>query len=206
MKYLLIFFFVFNIISTSAQEIEMSFELVNKSDHKVDLLFDSRASNGIMFRAELFKDWQVFKKDNSLILHFPTREIFAHQIHLFKDTVIVKKNIEFNVLSDTLKTINFRTNTKYLKNDSGDMDVIEIFDKTEYTFQNSKAYVIQKGSRCTDSGINSVHLKYKKGTVKFLYLNNIKLFETDLNKDGINEIYIINFSCCDGKLKIYRII
>ncbi|MCF6364717.1 MAG: hypothetical protein L3J35_00795 [Bacteroidales bacterium] len=206
MKYYIVFLLIPFSVLSNAQSDEEKFELINKSDNKAELIFDNKLPGGIMFRADLFRNWQIYKEENAIILHFPIKKRLANRIYIFSDSVIVKK--KENVLkryTDTLKTIGYRTNVMYFENDSGYMDAKEIFDTTEYIFNNVKAEVIQQGTRCNDTGNNSVKLIYKSGTVLFNNMNNIKIFETDINKDGKNEIYIINFSCCDGKLKIYKI-
>lgn len=206
MKYTLLTFFIFINLFIYAQENEKRFELINRSEHKAELIFDNQAPEGIMFRTELFRNWQIYKSENSLILRFPIKDKPTNEIHLFYDSVSVKKGIFSESFRDTLKAIQYRTNTLYIENDSGYMDVVYVHDTTDYFFENARIQVIQQGARCTDSGINSIKVNYKDHYIFFKYLNNIKLFEYDLNNDGKFEIYIINFSCCDSKLKIYRII
>ncbi len=207
MKFTVISFFIFINLFTYAQENEKAFELINKSKHKAELIFDNRASRSIMFQTELFRNWQIYELDNALVLHFPGKERSANQIHLVYDSVFVKKRVFPKTrYTDTLKTIAFRTNTIYTENDSGYIDVVYVHDTTEYKFDNTRIEVMRQGPRCNDSGINSIKINFNENYILFKYLNNIKLFQYDLNKDGEFEIYIINFSCCESKLKIYRVI
>jgi len=198
--------FIFFSFFGQSQEDQKPFKIINKSNHETELMFDNQSHKFIRFRSDLFKNWQVFKSDSSLIVNFHPKGNFLNQLEIEYDTVkfrtIERKS---NIHTDTLKAYSFRTNLHYYYTDSV-FNVEEIFKTTKYKFSDANVVLYQEGNRCTDSGMNSIKIIFKNGFIHFKNLNNIKFFEYDINKDGKNEIYIINFSCCDEKLKIFRVI
>ncbi|MBI5323938.1 MAG: hypothetical protein HZB41_01425 [Ignavibacteriae bacterium] len=68
-----------------------------------------------------------------------------------------------------------------------------------------KLSVISYGSFCEDTGYNNVELVTKDGNLTFSGMRNISIFETDSDKDGNNELFILTHQNCAQMLRIYRV-
>ncbi len=189
-----------------AQINNAKFKLINKSKKETKLLFNSRSKYVFFnFHGQLFGKWHVLSKDNKFILSFPRRKEKPLEIEILYDTVLVKKNQKTISGVDTIKPFEYKTNRRYIEKDNGDFNVKHLLDTTDYNFKSAKIKVIRHNQRCDDSGVNSIKIIYQNGYILFKHLNNLKFFEYDLDEDGKFEIYIFNYSCCDGKLKIYKV-
>jgi hypothetical protein len=197
--------FLFISICLCSQEDEKVFRIYNNSNHTVQKIFDNKDPAWIRFHTALFKEWDIIRENDKLLMNFPNRESLHNRIEITADTVrCIMHPKHSNMPKDTIQSYAFRTNIRYPE-DENDFQVEEIFDTVKFEFTNAIAVVYQEGNRCTDSGWNSIRVKFKNGDILLKNMNNIKFFETDLNNNGIPEIYIIHFSCCDEKMKIFRI-
>jgi hypothetical protein len=80
------------------------------------------------------------------------------------------------------------------------------FDLTDFTTANSPYVITQREQRCIDTRKNKVKVSTKKSSVQFIGLNNIKVFEFDVNKNKRTEVYVVSYTSCDAMLKIYKVV
>lgn len=205
MKLLITGIFTFITFVLSSQTQEKPFQLINSSSHSAEMIFDNMKGHRFRFHIALFKDWEVYKGTDALFMYFQGKSLTRSRIEIRTDTVktFMSTPTPLRIL-DTLNTHVFRTNMEY-KESGDDLIPEEVFDTLRYSFTHADIEVYREGNRCTDSGWNSMKVKYDEGNVYLKNMNNIKFFEYDLNKNGRKEIYVIHFSCCDEKMKIYRI-
>lgn len=72
-------------------------------------------------------------------------------------------------------------------------------------FSQGKLKFTNQGYSCNDSEYFTVKLFFKKGTITFKKLINATFFEYDLDKNGINEQYLIGSRNCTQELVLLRI-
>lgn len=53
--------------------------------------------------------------------------------------------------------------------------------------------------------LNPITLKRSEGNLEIRNIQNLKFFESDVNADGKNELYVLSYASCQGHLKIYKI-
>ena len=71
--------------------------------------------------------------------------------------------------------------------------------------KNWKLKLTNHGYSCNDSEYFNVKLFFKKGTITLKKLINATFFEYDLDKNGINEQYLIGSRNCTQELVLLRI-
>lgn len=64
---------------------------------------------------------------------------------------------------------------------------------------------VNRQQGCMDTGRNPITILQNEKTLLFKDIGNLIFFEFDGDNDGKNELYILNYFTCGGRLKIYRI-
>ena len=163
--------------------------IINKSDRKVDLLFNGvegylggHSNPDISFHTECMACQPVQEFNDGLL--------FGKRLHITTDNIKFYKN-NFDI-SDSTNRINFisdgreRTNPKFdFKDGSGNIRYI--------------------GVSCNDADFNKVRLTFPTGEIIVDSLINASFFEYDLDKDGQKEQYLFGARNCSQELVILRV-
>jgi hypothetical protein len=163
--------------------------ITNKSDRKVDLLF-----NGID---------NYFGGHESPIVRFSTECMRCQPVQEFQGGVLFGKRLLIT-----------RNNIKYHKADFDIPDSINriaVFsDRRERTnpkfnFQEGNGSIKYIGISCNDTHFNKVRLTFPSGDIIIDSLINAAFFEYDLDADGKKEQYLLGFRNCSQELAALRI-
>jgi hypothetical protein len=174
--------------------------IINNTDLKVYKLFDTRDSINDFLK---YTDC-LFGKIEVCINQYLT-------IHIRPLNFCIKQNgIDISETVDTTcsKKINyhiFECNRIITEHEDGNIDVSYELEKKYFTLQIGKIEVERKQMRCDDTGYNPITIARNNKTLYFKDIGNLIFFEFDTNKDGINELYILNYFSCMGHLEIYKI-
>ncbi len=99
----------------------------------------------------------------------------------------------------------FGTNIEFFTNENNEEDV-RYFERDDVVpSKDYKIIVHREDLNCDDTGNNPLTIEYKGKKVSISNLKNVQVFEYDVNKNGLNVIYIISFESCEGRYKILRV-
>jgi len=162
--------------------------ILNKSDRKVDLLFNgvegylrghSFSTVGFMTECMGCQSIQEFKGG---LLFGKRLLITADNIKYYKNNFDIPDTINrINIISDDRE----RTNPKF-------------------TFQDGNGSIKYIGISCNDADFNKVRLTFPKGEIIIDSLINASFFEYDLDADGQKEQYLFGFRNCSQEMVILR--
>jgi len=65
--------------------------------------------------------------------------------------------------------------------------------------------VITRKAGCDDTARSPFTLNYKGNFIYFKEIGNLNLYEYDANNNGKNELYIMNYYLCGGRIIVYKI-
>ncbi len=164
--------------------------IINKTDKTIDILY-----NGIN---------NYLGGKHNLKIHFSTECMICENIQTYKNGFIFGKKLY--VTKDSIKYLHDKSiitdSTKNIKK----ITMYGIENKTlEIFFSQGKLKFTNQGYSCNDSEYFTVKLFFKKGTITFKKLINATFFEYDLDKNGINEQYLIGSRNCTQELVLLRI-
>ncbi len=141
--------------------------------------FDNKNGNRI-----LIPHSKIGKTDKSII--------FSDQLFLSKR--ILKLGYDTCYVSDFKKKDNKR---EYI-------EFVSLPDTANLKYWN--ANIEFQENHCLDTDYNFVRIsKDETNFIDFSCLHNIQVFELDLNKDNLIEIYLISYIWCASEIRIYRI-
>jgi hypothetical protein len=161
----------------------------NSTDNTIDILFNGAANylggqrNPKMnFTTECMvcEPVQVYKQGF----------LFGKRLYITKDSVIIYQSDRD--ISDTSAMIK-------MKGYDGERKA------KKYKFSGGSLTMKYQGQSCNDADFVSVKLSYDKGAINFNNLINASLFEYDLDKNGINEQYLLGTRNCSQELVLLRV-
>lgn len=176
-------------------------EISNSSEFKIALLFDQYdKSKRIINFGKTVYGWhgKVYADKDSLILQCPTIPEFV-----IKENGILLRNEPESLNLKTLPVIH------YWRGDAEELESKGIdYRKTrtvDHQFKIGLVKVKIQGPRCMDTGNNLVTVYGKKGILEFKNTHNIAMFEYDVDKNSIVELYILTYQGCNNFLRIYKV-
>ncbi|MGB3007473.1 MAG: hypothetical protein WBC06_13240 [Chitinophagaceae bacterium] len=162
--------------------------IINKSDRKVDLLFNGvegylggHSISTVGFRTECMgcESIQEFKGG---LLFGKRLLITAENIKYYKNNFDIPDSINrINIFSDGRE----RTNPKF-------------------NFRDGKGSIKYIGISCNDADFNKVRLTFPRGEIIIDSLINASFFEYDLDVDGQKEQYLFGYRNCNQEMVILR--
>lgn len=182
------------------QKIIQDTSIINTTDYKVYMLFDSRDTINDFFREPDY----LFNKIRICQNQFLTIHIGPVSFN------IQQSGTEINMSNDTLcekevKIKEFECNRVVKENKKGNIEVYYFLEKKYYKSHLGKIEVERKQMGCDDTGNNPIRLIYKNKYIYFKDIGNLIFFEFDTDNDKTNELFILNYFCCMGRLEIYKI-
>jgi hypothetical protein len=108
------------------------------------------------------------------------------------------------------KFLSFGYDTCYFSNlteDENDWNFSEFVKPVDTsTIKNWNTEIYLLGNLCLDTRYHKVIIsKNTENQIAFSCLHNIQIFESDLNRDGNPELYLISYIWCASKIRVYRI-
>ena len=116
--------------------------------------------------------------------------LFGKRLYITKDSVIIYQSDRD--ISDTAGLIK-------MKGYYGESK------PKKYQFSSGSLTMKYQGQSCNDADFALVKLSYDKGAISFDKLINASFFEYDINKNGINEQYLLGTRNCSQELVLLRI-
>ena len=163
--------------------------IINTTNRTIDVLFNSM--NNFLGTRRNFKSY--FSTECMIcesVQLYKNGFVFGKRLYVSKDsTILFAKNIN---VSDSLNIIK-----KIVYNSEG--------NNKKNQFSNGSLKMDYQNSSCMDADLVTINLTYDNG---FININNILMpsfFEYDLDKDGINEQYILGVRNCTQELILLRI-
>jgi hypothetical protein len=162
--------------------------ITNKSDRKVDLLFNGvegflggHSISEVRFKTECMGCMSVQEFNGGLLLG-KRLLITADNIKYYKTKFDIPDSINrIKLFSDGRE----RTNPKF-------------------NFKDGKGSIKYIGISCNDADFNKVRLTFPTGEIIVDSLINASFFEYDLDADGLNEQYLFGLRNCSSELVILR--
>jgi len=211
MKAIVLTLFIFSSIFVYSQYDFPKTSIVNKSTMKIDTLFfgykpliESQKHAMEVFRMRR-KNFVFYKLGNKIIAPTgkthdgPKNDLMLQYTKAFWQ---FHRNIKSR---DSIITPVFFSNTKYVTHEDGYDTIIQVQDTSRFKLKTGLIQVIQHNDKCSDTGTNSIIFTNNKGVIYFNYLDNIRFFEDDLNRDGKLELYVFTFKCCEGRLNVFKV-
>ena len=163
--------------------------ITNKSDRKVDLLFNGinnylggHESSTVRFRTECMGCLSVQAYQGGLL--------FGKRIFITPDNIkYYKNNID---IPDSVNRINLFSDGRERTN-------------PKFNFQDGNGSIKYIGISCNDADFNKVRLTFPSGNIVVDSLINASFFEYDLDADGTREQYLLGLRNCSQELAILRI-
>lgn len=161
----------------------------NKSDRKVDLLF-----NGID---------NYFGGHESSIVHFRSESIANLPMQEFNGGLLFGKRL----LITTDSIMFYKTNFDI----PDSVNRIKLFSdgrertNPKFNFHDGIGSIKYTGISCNDADFNKVRLKFSSGDIIVDSLINASFFEYDLDADGQKEQYLLGVRNCSQELALLRI-
>lgn len=163
--------------------------IINKSDRKVDLLFNGidkylggHENSTVRFRTECMGCLSIQEYQGGLL--------FGKRLFISPDNIkYFKGNID---IPDSIGRIHFYTDDRERTN-------------PKFQFSDGKGSIKYIGISCNDADFNNVRLTYPTGEIVIDSMINASFFEYDLNKDGQMEQYLLGSRNCSQELAILRI-
>jgi len=174
--------------------------ITNNTDLKVYLLFDPYDSlnRPIDFGPYLF-DYIPVCKNDYLTIHIGTINF------LIKPTGLWVYEQMDTICNQKIKVNGFTTNRKVKELKNGDYDISYELEKKYFNSRLGKIEVERKQMQCDDTGKNPVTISRNGRKLVFKDIGNLLFFEFDSDNDGKNELYLLNYFSCEGRLEIYKI-
>lgn len=126
--------------------------------------------------------------------------LFCDRLLITKDGIKYFKNNKFNLKNRYHKPIKLYgemckdSHKKYRQ------------DSDRFIFGNGKGTINYVNQFCQDANNKKVILNYGNGKIEINKIPDASFFEYDLDKDGINEQYVIGGAVCGPELVILRIV
>lgn len=162
--------------------------IINKSDRKVDLLFNSvegylggHSISNVGFRTECMGCQPIQEFKGGLL--------FGKRLLITSDNIKYYKN-NF-AIPDSINRINIFSDGRERKN-------------PKFNFQDGKGSIKYTGISCNDADFNKVRLTFPKGEIIIDSLINASFFEYDLDADGQMEQYLFGYRNCNQEMVILR--
>ncbi len=163
--------------------------IINKSDRKVDLLFNGikgylggQSISNVSFRTECIGCQPIQEFKGGLL--------FGKRLLITAENIKYYKN-NFD-LADTINRINIFSDGRERTN-------------PKFNFQDGKGSIKYIGISCNDADYNKVRLTFPKGEIIIDSLINASFFEYDLDVDGQKEQYLFGYRNCNQEMVILRI-
>lgn len=187
------------------KEVKNDPSIINNTDLKIYLLFNQNKEN-LLVGEELFGRPVIYKnKEDLLVIEYQYNTIF-----LIRPTgVEIKQTQKENNTQEAnrLKEIKAKWYTTTLRVEelpNGGLSRIHEDGKVSHKIQFGKLEVNRKREpQCDDTGTNPITIYRNDKKLEFTNIRNLGFFECDV--DGKNELFILDFVCCEGSLKIYKI-
>ncbi|MDQ3111865.1 MAG: hypothetical protein M3R17_18420 [Bacteroidota bacterium] len=87
----------------------------------------------------------------------------------------------------------------------GGVDITYDLQKKYIKTEIGKIEVSPQQFHCADTGNNPFRIISKGKSIDFTEGGNLDFFESDVDKDGKKELYILNYHSCMGQIEIYKI-
>ena len=161
--------------------------IINKSNKEIDVLINGSRNylEGKYLGLKFGCDYIV----GQLIEEYNGNIIFANRLLITENQIkFYQKSID---KSNSLKKIESKScygeksNVFKFKNGTGKIEFVKV--------------------SCNDTNLNNVILNYGKASITIKNMINARFFEYDIDKDGINEEYLLGVRNCSQEIVILRI-
>ena len=210
-KYLILSILVLGIVELKAQLkpilVEKDTSIINKSSFKVYKIFDEKNLRDYQIHNLVVKNIYAYQKADTLILTADNVEIKITANSAFFSKIEDKR--AYYKKNDTLrkpKIISYKTLKQNFHSFPSPPYYIE---KKEQIKVNNYNLIIdrKKPPGCGVAGNNPFTIKDKQGKIlSFRSIQNLSIFEFDIDKDKKNEIYIASYHACDSEIVVYQIV
>ena len=163
--------------------------IINTSNKEIDVLLNSSK--------------KYLSGTNIEILHFQTECLKCSSIEKFGENILFAKQLlisedRINYYSKPIKT-------------SGKLELIRSKSLTEhktekFKFKEGNGLIKFEKVSCNDTDLAEIQLNYKVGNIIIKNFINATFFEYDLDKNGINEQYLLGTRNCSQEIIILRIL
>lgn len=164
-------------------------QIINKSNRKVDLLF-----NGI--------EGYLGGRSNSNV-SFATECMGCQSIQEFKGGLVFGKRLF--ITAESIKYYRNNVDIPESMNRINVFTVGRVRSNPKFNFQDGEVRIKYIGISCNDADFNKVYLIFPKGEIIIDSLINASFFEYDLDTDGQKEQYIFGYRNCSQEMVILRI-
>lgn len=216
-KYLILSALFFTLFELKAQIkpilIENDTSVINKSSFKVYKLFDEKdikeenkklkqnVNIGDIAWVQPYQnaDTLILMSNNCAVKVMPNGTIFYDREYVRSNYKNIKLLTEIKYLEYKI----FRKESKYMG-----VQPEYIQKKEKIKVNNYNLIVdIKKPLGCGSCGNNPVTIKDKMGkTLLFKNIQNLTIFECDIDNDKKNEIYVASYDMCEGTLVVYQVV
>lgn len=161
--------------------------IINNSNKEVDILINGS-------RNYLQGKYLDLKFNCDYIISQPIEEYNGHLI--FANQLLITQNqiIFYQESIDKSKSSN-KIESKSCYNQK----------LSSFKYSNGEGIIEFEKVSCNDTDLNNVILNYGNGSVKIKNMINARFFEYDIDKDGINEEYLLGVRNCSQEIVILRI-
>ena len=174
----------------------------NATALQVHLLYEQHTFRGERFLRlgpALLYGAQVCKAGQHIALFYGNEAIELH-----KDGVTLHKSPKF-LCEEPVESPIFGTNRKYEDTPDGDMIISYLIEDKVLPTSLGELTVHIRQLKCDDTGTNPITLVHQGKSLQIKSIDSLQFFESDIDEDGENELYILSFAMCTNRLKIYRI-
>ena len=179
-------------VATNDETLEEDTLIINNTDLKVYLLFDTKDSLNRFFCHGWADVYGICLNDYLTIC--------AIDINIKVSPVGIKIYDHAIVCNKKLKVNGFGTNGHIKKLNYGD----DSFSKKCFKSRLGEIEVYRK-RRCMDTGRNPIKITRNGKTLLFNDIGNLIFFEFDSDNDGKKELYILSYFSCEGRLECYKV-
>ena len=216
-KYLILSILFFVLIELKAQIkpilVENDTSIINKTSLKVYKLFDEKAIEAENTR--LKQNVRIgdiayinpYQKGDTLtiISNNCTAKIMPNGIVFYDREYLRSKSLNIKSLKE-IKYLEYKTFRKESKYMGVQPEYIQKKEKIKVNNYNL-IVDIKNPLGCGSCGNNPITIKDKLGkTLLFKNIQNVTIFECDIDNDKKNEIYVVSYYACGGKLVVYQVI
>jgi hypothetical protein len=187
-------------ISDSLETVAL-FNIENNSKAEIDVLFSQKngSKDFIYFGKALYQPLEVCF-DKTLII-----KIGSIHIKIFEEGVqIIENELEF-ICPEKIKSFSYLTNMIVTLNEKGIYETAYDTIPKKISLSHAEIIVTSLKDLCNDTGNNPFEVQLDSGRIVFNEIENLQFFEYDLDQNGRNEIYVVNFASCMSYITILRI-